>query len=220
MISKIEEKIKKHTEKIKAKQYDMPLGLCPKCSKKPECFKLHESKPRKFRFILADIVKQIESLLLRWKCILCKATFTEYPDFALPYKRYVSDDILRLSGQYLEQHRETYRRLVSDQTDRNRTQVTAYEKKPRSSLAYSTPWNWMKLLGGLPVVYQAGLELIRNFEPGTELFRRFAPVAPRKYRSQARKRLLQRAKNLLLLNAQQEDLFSHRIFPRYKTLYR
>lgn len=219
MVSEIEEKIKQHTEKIKAKQYDMPQGLCPKCSEKPKCFKLHESRPRKFFFILADIVKQIESLLLRWKCILCKATFTEYPDFALPYKRYVSDDIVRLTDQYLEQHRETYRRLVSDQTDRNRTQVTAYEKNPKSSLAYSTPWHWIKLLGQLPRVHQAGLELIRNFEPSTELFRRFAPVAPRKYRSQARKGLLQKAKNLLFLNREHEKLFSRKIFPRFETLH-
>jgi len=218
MVSKTEEKIKKHTEKIKAKQYDEPRGLCPKCSEKPECFKLHESRPRKFLFIVADIVKQVESLLLRWKCILCKATFTEYPDFALPYKRYVTDDILRLSGRYLEQYLETYRRLVTDQTDPNRTLPTAY--KQGGCLAHSTPWNWMKLLGGLPVMYQAGLELIGRFEPGTDLFRRFTPVAPRKYRSPARKKLLQKVKNLLLLNARQEDLFSHRIFPRFKTLYR
>jgi len=220
MVSKIEEKIKQHTKKIKAKQYDKPLGPCPKCAEVPLEFKLHESRPRKFFFILADIVKQVESLLLRWKCILCKTTFTEYPNFALPYKRYVSDDILRLSGQYLEQHRETYRRLVSDQTDRNRTQVTAYEKKPESSLAYSTPWTWMKLLGGLPVVYQAGLELIRSHAPATQLFRRFVPVDPKKYRSLERKNLLQKAMNLLLLNVQQERFFGQNIFPRFKTLYR
>jgi len=154
---------------------------------------------------------------------MCNATFTEYPDFALPYKRYVSDDILRLSGQYLEQYRETYRRLVTAQADKNRTLPTVYEQVlsgREGFLAHSTPWNWMKLLGQLPDVYQAGLELIRSHDPTTQLFRRFVPVDPKNYRSLERKNLLQKAKNMLLLNAEHENLFGHRIFPRFKTLYR
>lgn len=220
MISKIEEKIKQHTEKIKAKQYDMPRGLCPKCCEEPGYFRLHESRPRYFLFVVESLVKKVESLLLRWKCKLCKATFSEYPDFALPYKRYVSDDIVRLAGQYFERQGETYRRLAADQTDKNRMLLTAHEQAQDSSLAHSTPWNWMKLIGSLPVVYQAGLELIRSFDPATKLCRRFLPVAPRKYRSLKRKSLLQKAKDLLLLNAEHEKLFSHRLFPHFKTLYR
>ena len=220
MVSKTEEKIKQHTEKIKAKQYDKPRGPCPKCTETPPTFKLHESRPRKFLFILADIVKQTESLLLRWKCILCKATFTEYPDFAQPNNRYVTDDIVRLAGGYLEKRLEAYRRLVADQTDRNHTLPTAYEQEQGKSLAHSTPWNWMKMLGQLPEVYQAGLELIRSHDPSTQLFRRFVPINPKKYRSLERKHLLQKAMNLLLLNAQQERFFGQKIFPHFKTLYR
>lgn len=219
MVSEIEEKIKRHTEKIKAKQYNMLEGPCPKCSEESAHFKVHESRIRTFRFILKDIVKILESLLLRWKCSLCNATFTEYPDFALPYKHYVSDDIVRLSGEYLEKHSEIYRHLVTDQTDRNRTLVTAYEQNPESSLVHSTPWNWMKHLGSLTRLYRTGLKLVSSKDPRTEFFRGLLPVEPRKYRSLKRKALLQNAKNLLLLNREHEKLFSRKIFPRFETLH-
>lgn len=43
----------------------------------------------------------MRSVLTRWKFLVCHKAFTDYPDFALPYKRYVRQDLCQLSGRYV-----------------------------------------------------------------------------------------------------------------------
>ena len=101
MKSKIEETIKNHTDSILSGIFSQPEGPCPKCLEKPNFFKLHECKKRNFRYICDSFIYTVLSLLTRWKCPICKRTFTDYPSFALPFKRYVMIDIERLTNDYI-----------------------------------------------------------------------------------------------------------------------
>ncbi|MCP4395355.1 MAG: hypothetical protein GY804_13975 [Alphaproteobacteria bacterium] len=93
----IQEMILSHTNSIVKGHFCSPDVACHCCHHKPEVFKLHESRKRQFRLIVEDIVKVTVSFLLRWKCIDCGTTFTEYPSFALPHKRFVLTDIVDYS---------------------------------------------------------------------------------------------------------------------------
>lgn len=111
-VSLIEELIGKHTDSILSASIQSPQRSCPHCFEISDTFKLHESRKRGFRFIVGGFVRIIISLLVRWKCPICGRTFTAYPDFALPYKRYVLMDIEGLSEDYLE-NEKTYQQTVS-----------------------------------------------------------------------------------------------------------
>ncbi len=76
-------------------------------------------------------------MVSRWKCQLYKRTFTVYPEFALPYKRYLLPDIIELAAKYLEDDRQTYHRNVL------RNNVEIYHKasegsESESQLAHTT----------------------------------------------------------------------------------
>ena len=72
-----------YLDSVKRGDYPRPEGVCPKCSEIPPEFKLHDQRSRLFRFIEDSLVCVIEGVLVRYKCLLCKRTFTIYPDFVL-----------------------------------------------------------------------------------------------------------------------------------------
>jgi len=78
------------------------LKTCPICKEAPDYFKPHDCRKRVFLVIVEWVVQKIESVLGRWKCPLCNHTFTYYPNFAIPYKRYVKDNILTQVSHFKE----------------------------------------------------------------------------------------------------------------------
>lgn len=108
----IQDMIARHTDAIIRGDIRSPDIVCRSCHQKPAFFKLHESRKRQFRLIVEDIVTVTMSFLLRWRCLLCRATFTEYPSFAVPHKRFVLTDIITLGQRYLEHESSSYRHVV------------------------------------------------------------------------------------------------------------
>jgi len=110
--SAIEGMIRDHTEAVEKGNFSMPTCCCHQCHKKVDGYKLHECRKRQLRVFHNDIIKVFITFLLRWKCPLCQSTFTEYPSFILPHKRFVLFDMCRLSQQYIESETANYRDTV------------------------------------------------------------------------------------------------------------
>jgi hypothetical protein len=67
---------------------------------------------RRFYDVDGDLVVLRECIVSKWKCRGCKRTFTQYPSFAAPFKRYTRATIERLCAKYLEEAKATYRRVI------------------------------------------------------------------------------------------------------------
>ena len=109
----IEISIRQHTDAIISGKIPKPEKCCPRCFSKPEAFKLHECRKRAFRYIAGNFVKVLITLLARWKCAECGKTFTFYPPFAAPHKRYTINDILNLRNKYIEDEQQTFYTAVT-----------------------------------------------------------------------------------------------------------
>lgn len=213
-LTPVEEIIQRHTDSITSGNIKPPQGSCPKCFETPNTYKLHESRKRNFRFIVGCFIRNVISLLVRWKCPICGRTFTEYPAFVLPYKRYVLMDIERLGEDYLE-NKKSYQQTVSCEDG-----VIGYEERDgkidERQLSPSTPWRWFNFLGSMENTLTEALNLIRQKAPDGYIFRELFPIFPGKYRTQKRKLLLQNAWKLLEANQIFQHLFGEKIFPRYE----
>lgn len=213
-VSPVEEIIRKHTNSIISGNIRPPQGSCPRCFELPDTYKLHECRKRSFRFTIGCFVRIVLSLLIRWKCPICGHTFTEYPAFALPYKRYVLMDIERLSADYLE-NEKSYQQTVSYEDG-----AIGYEQKDGNidgrQLSPSTLWRWLGFLGSMNNTLTGALNLIRQKSPDSSIFRQLLPLSRGKYRTQNRKIILQNAWKLLQANQIFQHLFADKIFPRYE----
>jgi len=217
VISRIEKIIEEHTASVRACMIVPPEGCCPRCSEEGAAFKRHDSRKRSFRFIVGYDVHVNKSLLVRWKCPICGDTFTDYPSFAMPHKRYVLTDMERLSAEYVEDERQTYRKAVCPQGIPIGYQEPDGRPVERF-LAHSTPWRWISSLGSMKDTLSEALHLIRQKDSTSTIFREVFPVAPHKYQSSQRKLILENARRLLRASLEFYRLFGHKIFPHLETV--
>ena len=179
---KIRQIIQEHTDKIVEGDFEAPENDCKNCRRKPYAFRLHESRKRQLGYTVGDIVEIAATFLLRWKCMLCGATFTQYPPFVLPYKRFVLPEIVRPSRKYLEDEHASYADTVAEDGI-----AIGYRDERgfcESFVSRSTVWRFMNCL--------ASLHVRNNETKNAELPRPFW-LPPRKYRSDERLRVLIRA---------------------------
>jgi len=195
----IQSLIQSHTDKIVSGNIVAPEKSCPRCSKKPETYKLHECRKRFFRFVVKNFVHIALTLLARWKCPICRETFTQYPEFALPHKRYVKADIKGFSKKYIEDEKQTYASVVNHNNG-----TIGYQRDDNQPVGRflnpTTPWRWITWLG------RVASEPLKEM-PDLQLHE----VYPAKYSSLHRERILQSARALLNL----PDYLRHTIFPRF-----
>jgi transposase len=193
----IEKMIHEHARAVKSGGIKPPDCDCPKCKGKPKTYKRHDSYPRIVKFVIDSFVQTVTTLLIRWKCPLCKKTFVSYPNFLLPYRQYVAANILGLSSAYLDQDYETYRST----TTHNGSAIGYADdenKIDERQFAHSTIWRWLSSLG----------TAARMLKPENKII-----IAPNKYRSNNRMRILELAK--AVLNSGME---LHKIlFPQWAT---
>jgi transposase-like protein len=86
-------------------------GRCPYCGMEShtDYFRQHAYRLRIFYVIFSGLVYKINAALPRWRCHLCNRTFTEYPNYILPQKRYTLPQIKTL---IVNTTRTSYRRTV------------------------------------------------------------------------------------------------------------
>jgi len=178
------QKIKKYEHQILGSSYLSLYPQCPKCNQEVDFFKRHEIRSRTFQLLGQNEVERLCSLISRWKCLVCGKTITYYPDFALPYKRYILQCIMDRCSQYLEDDSQTYRRAVT----RDNAEFYHQESSEDGSwpvLAHSTLHRWITSLSTLEQTMQSALEHIKQKEPHTAIFRKIAAlrIPGKKFRS-------------------------------------
>lgn len=232
--SSIVEEIRAYRDAVVHDRVRPGLGQCPQCqceSREGERFRRHEARDRWFWVVVDSMVQRVLSLITRWKCVHCQGTFTLYPRFALPQKRYVLTELWPRAQRYVKEDGVSYRQaattngrpvfherdesedITRDSSEEDRVQ----ERVP--ALAHTTVYRWVTTLGQLPnAVRQAG-EWIRQRQPETRLFRDLAGVRihPGKYRSDGRGRILQACRALGLTEAAYTSIFGVSIFPHLAT---
>jgi hypothetical protein len=208
MIPNMEEEIKRHTEEVRRGKVGPKDRRCPYCKGEPEFFSLHEKRERQFLVFVVEVIKKVVSLLMRWKCPLCKRKFTEYPEFALPYKRYVKETVMGLSGRYvLDEGRggKSYEEAVK--VGRLRIGYVDEKGEPQDPrIEPTTVWKWVGFLGKGKWLEEM-LCVIKEKEPQTGIFREIRPVPGYKYRSEERRIILERCKKFLQARVEITRLF-------------
>jgi len=170
--------------------------------------------------IVGRLIVKVLSMLVRMKCSLCGKTFTQYPPFALPYKRFVSQEIMERSLRYLQDDTMSYERAACE-LDPGQTNGRSPPRQPMPichkdagqgrQLAASTVARWITTLGRLQKTLQAAMNLL--LEKDADIHRQSLDVAAHKYRSQERKCLLQDCLRLFHADARYRILFTRSIFP-------
>jgi hypothetical protein len=141
-----------------------------------------------------------------------------YPDFAWPYKRYVRQDVSRLSGRYVADDGLSYRQAV-----RVGGMAVCYDAGSGRPIDERVLWpstlhRWIGFLGRLPHTLQQAWRLIRAKSPACDLHRRPVAVPCWKYRSARRRKLLHACGRLLATDRAYQTLFEVSIFPYLATL--
>ena len=206
------DKIKAHEQEVLSAKYPSALNICPHCKEAHRSFKAHHKRNRLFLIIIGNIVKEIWSLLGRWRCLICGSTFTYYPDFATPHKRYVQEKVLELSREYTEDDNTSYREVAS-----NDGTPIVYEREERY-FEHTSVWRWVGYIGSLEETLSKGLKLIREKDPSSKIFRQIRPVNPRRCRSEGRRKLLERCRRMFILEGEFRKVFKASIFTEFAPL--
>ena len=206
-----------HTEAVRAGRVAYEGTICPRCAGIPDGFKIHDRRRRTYRVVVERLVHCVSALVVRWKCELCRQTFSPCPDFALPYKRYARDVVLGFGQRYLGDEAMSYRGAV-----RVEELPVFYDSGPdggidERALAASTLHRWLGWLGRLDKTLHEALRLLRRASATSGLFRKTHPVAAWKYRSAERRQRLQVGLGLLAAEAAYRRLFTVSIFPGLAT---
>lgn len=198
----------------KAGRIACSVEACPQCGGVPDRFLPNGVRKRLF-LVFAEVVCRVWSHLTRWRCPLCRQTFTLYPDFALPFKRYPAPFVLERCAGYASDAARTYREGVREEG----MPISHADADAGTELSASTLWRWVGTLGGLSEAEPWLLELIKQKDPSTLLFRALAGVRIRagKYRSEGRRELLAGCWRLALVAAEHVRLFAVSVFTEFGT---
>ena len=163
------------------------------------------------------VVEIIESWRVRFRCGNCRKTFTEYPPFALPHKRFVKQDVLAKVEKYLSAEqprcRATYREAVWEGT----VPVSYAKDQEGHQLSHVSVWRWLSWLGSLEDLLQRAIRLIFQKDPQADLHWKPHPIADHKVRSEARRQTLQRAARMLDVVEKFSLLFGVSLFTHFGT---
>jgi hypothetical protein len=134
--------IDSHNQSVSSRTFVQPPVPCPRCHSVLAKFIVHEYRKRTLLYIVGLYVYQAIAIFIRWKCTVCQKTFTEYPPFALPNKRYVSFGIEQLCQEYIDDPLATYRKTASNRGYHSEDHSVIDERQ----LSHSTVWRWMTCL--------------------------------------------------------------------------
>ena len=208
------EDIKAYQQKVeKDKITPHNLPSCPRCSVDSSFFKIHAYRERRFLIIIEMLIKAAYCSLVRFKCPGCEKTFTNYPDFAIPYKHYTRQSIMGFSARYLNCEHITYRQAVMVDGS-----VPGYPQND-ATLAPSTLHRWITTLSRLTQTCRTALILLLQKNPVSSICRSLAQliIPQRKYKTKRRKKQLIRCRQLMIIEAFFHDSFKTSIFTKLAT---
>jgi transposase len=204
------EDIKAHQDKIE-KNIITPESLppCPRCDLESIYFKIHAYRERRFLIIVEMIVRAVFCPLVRFKCPVCRKTFTFYPDFAIPYKHYTRQSIVGFAAAYLKMD-TTYEQAIMVENG-----APGYLNSD-VILAPSTIHRWISHLARYTETPRRALTLLRQENPTSPICRDLAQLNPTggKFRSERRKQQLMNAQKLTIIEAFFQATFNLSIFTK------
>lgn len=166
-------------------------ATCSDCKASEAQFSIYEIRPRKWRFITDEgEIDIINSQIARVKCKICKKVQTLHPSFSVPNKRYVIEDIERLSRSYDRKDRTRYKDEVTHQNDSVKRSlfyvVNEQSVEGIRRLHASTLWRWLSWFGSLEDYLREIIHRVRQLKPESLLHRFVPKIHPMKFRSQTR----------------------------------
>jgi transposase len=212
------DEIQRYTASIETGTLCCNLATCPRCGERPSGFTQHDRRRRTFLVLLAGLVYKVRSALPRWKCPICSKTFTFYPAFALPHKRYVRDAVLEKASRYVEDDTATYRTTVREQGLTLGYASSAEGVIDNRSLSHTAVHKWLTSLAGLTTTLRRATQLIRQKSSTSTIFRTFLPLARAKYRSETRRQELMTCRRLFQADREYRLLFGASVFPHLGTV--
>jgi hypothetical protein len=187
------------------------LPPCPRCHLLSDQFGRHELRKRQFHVIIDEVIHVEQGVVIRWKCPGCDKTFSQYPHFALPYKRYTLADIMAYAKRYTGDEEITYSRLI-------KIWAAGYERKENdeAQLWPSTVHRWITTLGDFPRLIRKAQALIHQKDSSAGFTRTLAQLKalPRKFLTEARRKVLVGCLQLLFVEAIYRRIFAVSIFPK------
>ncbi len=210
------DQIEQHSDLVRKNLSNCNLTYCPRCKLLSDFFKRHDKRKRKFYVIIDDIIKVVTGLLTRWKCSGCDKSFTGYPGFAIPYKRYTLPTLFDFSSKYVDDDKMTYEHLI-------KLKAVGYPgadaHKKGKQLDKSTIHRWISTIGNYAEIIRKGQSLIMQSNPGSSICRDLAnfKVAPHKHTTESRKKVLLQCLKLLALEIDYNFTFGQSIFPKLAT---
>ena len=201
----------KKVEKDKITPHNLPP--CPRCRVDSCFFKIHAYRERRFLIIIEMLIQAAYCSLVRFKCPGCEKTFTNYPDFAIPYKHYTRHSIMGFSDRYLSCEHITYRQAVMV----NRS-VPGYPQSD-ATLAPSTLHRWITTLSRLTQTSRTALILLLQENPASSICRELArlTVPQRKCKTDQRKKQLIGCHQLVTIETYFQATFKTSIFTKLAT---
>jgi hypothetical protein len=156
------------------------------------------------------LIQSAYCTLVRFKCPGCGKTVTNYPDFAIPYKRYTRQTIMGLAGTYVETDKMTYQDAVMRQDG-----VPGYAHSD-CTLAPSTIHRWITGLACLVDTCRTALSLVLQDNPVSSVCRNLTQIIVPfcKYRSETRKNQLLSCRKLMTITAFFQETFNISIFTK------
>lgn len=214
--SATKEQIEQHSELVRRGQSGCYLPACPRCNLTPDQFRRHDKRKRQFFLIVEQLLEVVIGLLARWKCPGCGKSFTQYPAFALPYKRYTLPTINFFSHKYAATDGMSYRKLVKETPVGYGPQEGKIIER---QLDHTTIHGWIGTLGSFETIVRTAQDLILQADPVTTVCRDLLTlsVSPGKYRNKQRKERLLGCLKLFTLERFYGLLFSVSIFPNLAT---
>lgn len=162
-----------------------------------------------WRVIDVGEVRHILGAIARWRCPLCGVIFTHWPDFALPIKRYVRQEIEERVRRYVEDEARTYEEAVRENGVRitHRVEpgcpplkmpkcipgVRMSDEPLDCEMSRSTVWRWVGELGRRDAALREAQEVLQRRSPGSDIHRFVLTVRPQKFRLPEREGLIKTA---------------------------
>lgn len=179
----LQQQIEEHERQILGRVSKCYRDTCPHCGGS-FAFARRGFRRRKFYAFSGQTADAAQSWLVRWRCSNCRRSFTDYPPFAIPYKRHTKRTIFDRAIEYCSQPRSTYRSVTG-------TPDSTGRKPAESGCAPSSVWRWLSWFSRLWQSANKALRWIDNQDPTTTLHRKPWMVDPWKYHSDARRLTVQ-----------------------------
>ena len=187
------------------------LRRCPRCGCKRKgkfFFRRHAIRYRFLFIVVGRMIHRIKVSLIRWRCPACGCTFTDYPPFTIPYKRYSFSQMRERARRYVLDKRTSYRKGVTTSAlplfHANGciacAETSEREKQSEEvhTMAHSTLYRWITTFGhskynSQDISCSTGY---KNHNPERPREPIAFVISPRKYRKRTRKRVLEACRNL------------------------